>query len=138
MTIMADHHLYEPVVQVVVPPLLQVHAMDASEDVDVAQCTQIPVTNASTGFKRLRKGRLSKALADVGETTPIPQRRSRSRKVSTADEGLKGMMLQTPMPESDAPNELGPPPPDSTPAPKHGNLAPLMTVHKKHSDKTFS
>ena len=31
------------------------------------------------------------------------------------------MTLQTPMPETDAPNELRPPPPDSTLAPKHGN-----------------
>ena len=64
--IVADHHLYEPAVQVVVPPLLQVHATDASEDVDVAHCTQTPMTNASTGSKRLRKERLSKALAEGG------------------------------------------------------------------------
>ena len=132
IAIIAHHHLSKPAVQVVVPPLLQVHTTDAAEDVDVAQCTQIPMTNASTGFKRLRKERLSKVGADGGETTPKPQRRTSSRKVATAEYGLADMTFQTPMPESDAPNELGPPPPDSTPAPKHGNLAPLMHVHKKH------
>ena len=118
--------------QVVVPLPLQVHAMDAAEDVDVAQYTQIPMMRASTGFKRPRKERLTKVIADGGETAPKPQRRSSSRKVPTARSGLADTEFQTPMPESDAPNELGPPPPDSTPARKHGNLAPLMHVHMKH------
>ena len=103
------------------PPLLQVHAADAAADVDVLMCTQIPITNASTRVKRMRKEIKSKALADGGETTPKPHVRTRSMKVTTAECGLADMTLQTPMPESDAPNELGPPPPDSTPAPKHGN-----------------
>lgn len=117
MTSIGHHHLRCGAVQVVVPPLRQVLAAD----VDVAHCTQIPVTNAPTGLKRMRKERRSKALASGGgETTPKPQRPSRSRKVTSAECGLADMTLQTPMPASDAPNELGPPPPDSTPAPKHG------------------
>ena len=106
----------------VVHPLPHVPTADVFvADVDVLMCTQTPSANASTGVKRMRKGRQSKAFADGGETTPKPQVRTRSMKVPTADCGLINMTLQTPMPESDSPSELGPPPPDSTLAPKHGN-----------------
>ena len=44
------------------PPLDQV----LEADVDVAQCTQIPVANAPTGLKRMRKERQSKELASGG------------------------------------------------------------------------
>ena len=101
--------------------MLQVLAADAAADVEVPHCTQIPRANASTGFKRMRKERVYLEIADGGETTPTPQTRSRSRKVTTAECGLVNMTIQTPMPETGAPNELGPPPPDSTPAPKHSN-----------------
>ena len=112
------------------PPLLQVHAAHGAAGVDVVQCTQIPIANASTGLKRMRKGGQSKALAVGGETTPKPARSLRSGKVTIADCGLADMTLQTPMPESDAPNEPGPPPPDSTPAPNHGNSWATSTNDK--------
>ena len=111
------------------PPLLKVHAADAGADVEVAHCTQIPITNASTGLKRMRRERQSKALAAATESTPKPQRRSRPKQVTAADCGLADMTLQTPMPESGAPNELGPPPPDSTPAAKHGTSCANGTIN---------
>ena len=117
MTSLAHHQA----VQVVVKPLLQVQATDAAAGVNVPHCTQIPRSNASTGLKRMRKERQYLELADGVEATPTPQRRLSTRKVMNAECGLADMTLQTPMPESDAPNVLGPPPPDSTPAPKRGN-----------------
>ena len=111
--------------QVVVSPLHQSHAAEAAEDftedADLAQCTQIPITHARKGSKRLRKHKDLKASADGGETTPIPQSRSKSKKVLTADCGLADPTLQTPMPESEAGSEFGPPPPDTTPGPLRGN-----------------
>ena len=55
-----------------------------------------------------------------GETTPIPHRSSRLKKLTTTTTGIARQMQQTPMPESDAPSEFGPPPPDSTPACERG------------------
>lgn len=129
MTSIAHHHLRCGAVQVVQPPLLQVHAAVMAADVNLVQCTQIPLTDASTGLKRMRKERQCQELADSEETTPKPHTRSKSKKMTTAECGLVHMTLQTPMPESDAPNELGPPPPDSTPAPKHGYSCSNSTLN---------
>ena len=106
--------------QVVLHPLREVHAPDAAADVHEVQCTQLPITKATSGLKRTRKARQSREQADVGETTPTLRRGSRARKLTTAECGLEDMTLQTPMPQTDSSNELGPPPPESTPAPKHG------------------
>ena len=115
-----SHFLRSLVLQVGVPPLHQVQATDASEGFDVAHCTQIPVTHARTIYKRLRKERQCKALAYGGETPPNPHRSSRSKKLTTSVDGFADQTLQTPMLESDAPSEFGPPPPDSSPAPERG------------------
>lgn len=101
------------------PSLLQAHASDASEGFDVAHCMQIPVAQAKTILKRPRKERQCKALAAGGETTPTPPKSSRSKKLT----------LQTPMPDIDARNKLGPPPPDSTPTPERGK-SPQMCMSK--------
>lgn len=106
----------------VVPPLLIVHEGSAAEEVDVAQCTQPSFTTPVSGLKRLRKVQQREAFAEVGETTPKPRSSLRSKKVSTPECGLADLLpnLQTPMPESDVPNDFGPPPPDSTPARQRG------------------
>lgn len=103
-------------------PLLQVHVADASQNVDLAQCTQPPFIHAKTGFKRLRKERQRKTFAEVGETTPVTRRTLRSTKTTTLEcEFLEVMtMQQTPMPQTDVRNEYGPPPPKSTPARQRG------------------
>ena len=108
-----------------VSPLHQSHAAEAAEDftdADVlAQCTQTPTTRVRKGSKRLRKHEHLITFADGGNSTPIPQTRSQSKKVQTADCGLADPNLQTPMPESEAGSEFGPPPPDTTPGPLRGN-----------------
>jgi hypothetical protein len=103
-------------------PLLQVHVADASQNVDLLQCTQPPFTHAKTGFKRLRKERQGKTFAELGETTPVTQRTLRSTKTTTLEcEFLEvTTMQQTPMPQTDVGNEYGPPPLESTPARKRG------------------
>lgn len=115
-----SHLLRSLVVQVTVHPSLQAHTLHATEGFDVAHCTQIPVTHAKTILKRPRKERQCKVTADGGQTTPTPPRSSRGKKLTSAGSGFADQALQTPMPETDAPNELGPPPPDSTPAPGRG------------------
>lgn len=106
----------------VLGPLLQVHEGDAAEAVDVAHCTQPPLTIAKPGLKRRMKEQHRESFAAVEETTPKPRRSSRSKKVATMDCRLQdpSPMLQTPMPESGVGNEFGPPPPDSTPARQRG------------------
>ena len=102
--------------QVVATPFLQGHAVDQAEDFDVAHCTQIPITRAHSGSKRLRKQGHQKATAKWVETTPKPATRSTTKKLATAECVFADLTLQTPMPESEAGNEFGPPPPDTTPA----------------------
>lgn len=80
-------------------------------------CTQLPPATARGVSKRLRKSGQWKAAAQVGETTPITQRRSSSTKGAVAKCGLANLTQQTPMPQSDPGNEFGPPPPDTTPTP---------------------
>ena len=118
--------------QVAPSPLLQVHVADASQDVDLAQCTHTPFTQARTSFKRVRKERQGKAVAGVGETTPRPLRTSVSTKQATLECGLMDLttMLQTPMPHSDVGNEFGPPPPESTPARQRGELLLIYSRHE--------
>ena len=110
---------------VLVSPLHQSHAAGAAEDFTedaiLAQCTQIPTTQVSKGSKRLRKHEHLITFADGGNSTPIPRTTSQSKKVQTADCGLADPSLQTPMPESEAGSEFGPPPPDTTPGHRRGN-----------------
>ena len=110
------------------PPLLQVIAADASEGFDGAQCTQTPVTHARTVLKRPRRERQCKAIADGGETTPRPHMTSTSKVLTRAACAFANQTLQTPMPESGAPNEFGPPPPDSTPAPERCKCCDSLPV----------
>lgn len=99
--------------QVGISPLIHSHPPDAEEDAELEQCTQIPITRARVGLKRLMKHGRMNASADVGETTP--QRRCKSMKVPTLDCPRSDAMLQTPMPESVEGSDFGPPPPDTTP-----------------------
>ena len=108
--------------------MIHQHTGGATEDVDVAHCTQPPSTTAKSGLKRLRKEQQQKAFAAVGETTPKPRCSGRLKKATTTECGLADLspMLQTPMPESDVPNAFGPPPPDSTPARQRGESCIYM------------
>ena len=98
------------VVQVVVPQLQQSHAAEAADNVEVLHCTQIPFAKESTGLKRPRKQGQLKELAEAGETTPQPRRRSKAKSLLTAEGGQAALTLQTPMPVSEAGSEFGPPP----------------------------
>lgn len=105
-------------VQVEGTQLHQNLASEAAADVNVTHCTQIPFTQDQPGLKRLRKQVQLKDVALGGTPTPKPQRRSKAKKLLTADGGLADLTLQTPMPETGVGSEFGPPPPDSTPVPQ--------------------
>lgn len=94
---------------------------DQAEDFDVAHCTQIPLTRALSGSKRPRKQGQLKASAEWVETTPKPATRSETKKLAMAECVFADLTLQTPMPVSEAGNDFGPPPPDTTPLPQRSN-----------------
>ena len=117
--------------QVIVSPLLPGLVLDAVEAVEVAHCTQIPVTNAVTSLKRLRKQGQCSASVEGVETTPKPRTRSRSKMVETAGCSLAELTLQTPMPASMAGNEFSPPPPITTPTPHRGNVPIISSIFRE-------
>ena len=113
---------------------LQVHQADAEDSVDTVPCTQVPIKLAKTTFKRLRMDRQCKAkAAGVGELTPRPPSASRSKKKHEAVGGLADLSLQTPMPESEAANVFGPPPPPSTPTVQRGNPCSANLIDSGHA-----
>ena len=83
---------------------------------EVAHCTQIPNMRSRAALKRTRKQEQGKACGEGGDTTPRTPRICRLQNVATTIE-MNLFTLQTPMPESEAGSEFGPPPPDTTPAP---------------------
>ena len=103
----------------------------SAEDEDVFHCTQIPNTRSKATLKRTRKQEQAKACGKGGDTPPRTPRISRSRKGATACE-LDLLTLQTPMPESEAGSEFGPPPPDTTPAPLRESSPPNISFHSPY------
>ena len=116
-------------VQVLGTQLHQSHSAEAADYLDVAHCTPIPFTQERTGLKRLRKQVQLKEFAMCGESLPKPQRTSKAKKLITAEGGLADPPLQTLMPESEAGNEFGPPPPDTTPGPQREHSCSI--VHER-------
>ena len=101
---------------------------EAPEEEDVAHCTQIPTTRSKTLLKRTRNHEQGNPCSEGGDTTPRTPRISRPRKVTSASE----CNLQTPMPESQPGSVLGPPPPDTTPAPLRKSSSAIIVFHSPY------
>ena len=104
---------------------------EAPEEEDVAHCTQIPATRSKTLLKRTRNQEQGNPCSEGGNTTPRTPRISRPRKVTSASE-CNLQALQTPMPESQPGSELGPPPPDTTPAPLRKSSSAIIVFHSPY------
>ena len=91
----------------------------AAADGDPTHCTQIPSTlQPARSLKRQLKQVQRLAQAEGVETQPRTPRTCRSKKLGEAAVDVVDFLVQTPMPGTGGGNDLGPPPPETTPAPQ--------------------